>query len=223
MRRNRSSADTNHQAILEVSFAFCSAVSQTCWCEPVTNWASSCSTERLTCATWLWKVCVLWPAPNFPMKPSRHTSRPWSTPSRWYLTLWTNDGHSANIRLKQCFDCFSCSVLVLQHKQLQVVLLSFCLKGPKLVSSTWQSSHSSALCYCLSFCVSADWEGCECSTEGSGSAVCHVWSQQCQADRSRDAQLSWDSRLLHQRGDGGCAKKYLEPCYIFFFSTFFCD
>lgn len=53
-------------------------------------------------------------------------------------------------------------------------------------------------------CVYADWEGCKCSAEGSWSVVCHVWSQQCQADCSRDAQLPWDSGLLHQRGDGGC-------------------
>lgn len=47
-----------------------------------------------------------------------------------------------------------------------------------------------------------DWEGCECPTEGGRFAVCNVRSKQCQTDCGRDAQLSGDCRLLHQRGDG---------------------
>lgn len=85
-----------HQCInvwLKICTNFCqiflTVASQICWLELVTSWVSSFSTEKRICATWLWRVCALWPVRNFPTKPLRRTSK--LSSMHWRFCIVHND------------------------------------------------------------------------------------------------------------------------------------
>ena len=81
-----------------------------------------------------------------------------------------------------------------------------------LVTTSPLFSHE--ICH---FCPFPDWAGCQCSSKGCWSSLCHVWQEQRWGNCVRNVDLPGDSWLFHQGRNGNFAFPYwLYPSELIF-------